>query len=105
MPRPRTGLGQGLEALVPPLRDGSTIAPFNRPAAVQAQPWEIATLRRKRRRSVFTVAPAAVLARPKKQKLKVPPLLALGALGAAGWELVALSGGTFYLKRPVPLET
>ena len=102
MPRPRSRLGQGLEALVPPLRETSSIASFARTsAAQQPQAWEIATLRRGKGRCVLTVAPAGVLDRPKRQKLKASTLLALGALGAAGWELTALSGRTFFLKRPL----
>ncbi len=102
MPRPRSRLGQGLEALVPPLRETSTIATFSRSAAPAPQAWEIATLRRRKGRCWLTIAPAGVLDRPKRQKLKASTLLALGALGAAGWELTALSGKTFFLKRPAP---
>jgi hypothetical protein len=50
---------------------------------------------------VFTVAPSNILQEPRTQKLKSSTLLALGALGASGWELTALDGRTFYLKRPV----
>ena len=102
MPRTRSGLGQGLEALVPPLRETSTIATFARPASSAQAAWQVATLRRRKRRCLLTIAPAGVLDRPKRQKLKASSLLALGALGAAGWELVALSGSTFFLKRPAP---
>lgn len=103
MPRPRSRLGQGLEALVPPLRDTPSIATFSRSAAEPVVPrWEVATLRPRRGRSWLTVAPSGVLEKPRRQKLKASTLLALGALGAAGWELVALSGKTFYLKRPAP---
>jgi len=101
MPRPRSGLGQGLEALVPPLRESAPIATFTR--AEQTPPsWEVATLRRRRKRCILTIAPAGLLDRPRKQKLEASTLLALGALGASGWELVALSGKTFYLKRLTP---
>lgn len=100
MPRSRPGLGQGLEALVPPLRDAPSIASFTRPAAPPT--WEVATLRRRRKgRCVFAIAPTALLDKAKRRKVKASLLLTLGALGAAGWELTALSGGTFYLKRPV----
>ena len=99
MPRPRSGLGQGLEALVPPLRESASIASFARASAAPTT-WEVATLRKgKRRRCVLTIAPGGVLETPRRQKLKASTLLALGALGAAGWELIALSGKTFYLKR------
>jgi hypothetical protein len=101
MPRTRSGLGQGLEALVPPLRESTTIATFARTAAAP-RAWQVATLRRRRKGCVFTIAPSDVLARTKRRKLKVGPLLALGALGASGWELVAISRKTFFLKRPAP---
>jgi hypothetical protein len=103
MPRPRTGLGQGLEALVPPLRDsGSPIASIRPSTDAVTVTWEIGTLRKRRRgRCVFTVAPSNILQEPRTQKLKSSTLLALGALGASGWELTALDGRTFYLKRPV----
>ena len=101
MPRTRSGLGQGLEALVPPLREQPTIATFTR-TAVAPVVWEVATLRKRKRRCVLTVAPTGILQKPKRQKLKASTLLALGALGASGWELVSLSGRTFYLKRPSP---
>lgn len=102
MPRPRTGLGQGLEALVPPLRESAAAI-----ASIHAAPapltWQVATLRRrKKRKCELTVAPTGLLKKPKRRKLKASSLLALGALGAAGWELVAMNGRTFYLKRPVP---
>ena len=102
MPRHRTSLGQGLEALVPPRRDnGSAIASIRPSAETLPVTWEIATLRKRRRRCVLTIAPANVLQKPRKRKLKAATLLALGALGASGWELTALDGRTFYLKRPV----
>lgn len=104
MPRPRTGLGQGLEALVPPLREssGASIASFARTNDAPAVQWEVAVLRKdRRRRCRLTVAPSAVLQKPQRRLLKTSTMLALGALGAAGWELTAVSGGKFYLKRPV----
>ena len=103
MPRPRTGLGQGLEALVPSLRENSPgIASFNRPAAAPVL-WEVAVLRRerKKRRCRFTIAASELLKEPQRRRIKTNTLLALGALGAAGWELTAIRGGKFYLKRIV----
>lgn len=102
MPRPRSRLGQGLEALVPPLRETASIANFSRTGSEAPLAWEVATLRRRKRRCLLTIAPAGVLEKPRRQKLRASTLLALGALGAAGWELTALSGKTFYLKRPAP---
>ena len=103
MPRPRTGLGQGLEALVPPLRESaSAFASIHASAEPSAITWEVATLRKRRKRQCeVVIAPAGLLKKPKTRKIKASTLLALGALGAAGWELVALNGRTFYLKRPV----
>ncbi|MGB4862575.1 MAG: hypothetical protein WBO97_08955 [Tepidiformaceae bacterium] len=101
MPRTRTGLGQGLEALVPPLREPS-IATVPRANPVPMLTWEVATLeKRGKRRCVLTVAPSALLKRRKRRKLKASALLTLGALGNEGWELVALSGRKFFLKRPI----
>lgn len=102
MPRPRTGLGQGLEALVPSLRESSSpIAPFNRQADPPIQ-WEVAILRSlRRRRCIFTVAPSVLLKEPDRRHIKTNTLTALGALGAAGWELTAVRNGRYYLKRPV----
>lgn len=101
MPRPRTGLGQGLEALVSPAREpNSAISSFSRAEEAPAIQWEVAVLRKlRKRRCKLTVAPSAVLQRPVRQVLKTSTLLALGALGAAGWELTAVSRGKFYLKR------
>ena len=101
MPRPRTGLGQGLEALVSPSREsGSAISRFARPEEAAVQ-WEVAVLRKlRKRRCRLVVAPSAVLEKPGRQVLKTSTMLALGALGAAGWELTAVSRGKFYLKRP-----
>ena len=105
MPRPRTGLGQGLEALVPPQRE-SSIASFARHTDTPAVQWEVAVLRKdRRRRCHLTFAPSAVLEKPRQRLLKTSTMLALGALGAAGWELTAVSGGKFYLKRPVVSTT
>lgn len=101
MPRPRTGLGQGLEALVSPPRE-SSIASFTRTAESPVLNWEVAVLQRERRRRCkLTIAPAAVLQKPERRVLKTSTMLALGALGAAGWELTAVNAGRFYLKRPV----
>lgn len=102
MPRPRSRLGQGLEALVPPLRETPAITNISSRNADAPPTWEVATLRRRKGRCFLTVAPTGVLQKPKRQKLKASTLLSLGALGAAGWELVAMSGKTFYLKRPAP---
>ncbi|MEO8539673.1 MAG: hypothetical protein ABI577_08025 [bacterium] len=104
MPRPRTGLGQGLEALVSSSREPApTISNFARPAETPAPArWEVAVLRRQRKRLCrVTFAPSELLQKPKRRKVKTTSILALGALGAAGWELTAMRGNRFYLKRPV----
>lgn len=103
MPRPRTGLGQGLEALVPPLREPSIAPSTNADYASAA--WEVAVLRKtRRRRCRLTIAPSSILQTPERRTLKSSTMLALGALGAAGWELTAVAGDRFYLKRPAPRQ-
>ncbi len=103
MPRPRTGLGQGLEALVSSARENApSFSSISRAPDAAALQWEVAVLRKdRRRRCHLTIAPAAVLQKPERRVLKTSTMLALGALGAAGWELTAVSAGKFYLKRPV----
>lgn len=103
MPRPRTGLGQGLEALVPPLREStSAFASIHPTPEPPPRTWEVATLRKHRKRQCeLTIAPSGLLRKARRRKLKASTLLALGALGASGWELVAINGRSFYLKRPV----
>lgn len=103
MPRPRTGLGQGLEALVPPLRK-SPVAPFTNATNADAV-WEVAVLRKtRRRRCRLTIAPSSILQPAECRTLKASTMLALGALGAAGWELTTVAGDRFYLKRPAPRQ-
>jgi hypothetical protein len=88
---------------VPPAPESAhTIAPFSRPeAGARPLTWQFAMLRRTgKRRCQLEVAPASLLKRGKRQVIKAAPLLALGSLGGAGWELVAIRGKRFYLKRP-----
>jgi hypothetical protein len=60
---------------------------------------------RKKGRCRLTVAPSAVLKKSRRRRIHTSSLLALGALGAAGWELSGVTGRTFYLKRPAITET
>jgi hypothetical protein len=114
MPRHRPRLGQGLEALVSPLRiDPPAEAPQPLPPAASVPSfapvaWEYALLtalkgkRGRDRGSVVTVAPGELLGRPARRKLRgVPALVALGVLGSGGWELVSVQGLAYVLRRPV----
>lgn len=117
MPRPKYGLGHGLEALVSsrPAHGGQNPGvggpePFSRrsepsPNAVPALQWDYACLaferRRKRRRLVLVVSHADTRVKPRRHRLRGTGMwTALGVLGAEGWEMVAAVGSTFYFKRP-----
>lgn len=122
MPRPKYGLGHGLEALVSSRErpDGwLELEPADRlsdqPAANVATgftAWEYAALRRsfrrkkgKRRLSLRTSHPGSNV-RPRKQKIRgVSQWTALGMLGADGWELVGVRGRSFLLKRVIKQNT
>lgn len=110
MPRHRPGLGQGLSALVAPLRAEEEPPPARlptpTPARVAPTVWEYAIVRpkgkgkRKRKNSAVTVLSGDLLQRPSKKKLpRISQLVALGVLGANGWELVAVRKKTYFLKR------
>lgn len=108
MPRHRPGLGQGLQALVAPIRAEDPVpARLPTPAPVAPPPasWEYAILRprgKKRKDSTVTVLSGDLLQRPSRKKLpRITQLVALGVLGAGGWELVSVRGRTYFLKRPV----
>jgi hypothetical protein len=113
MPRHRPGLGQGLEALVSPYRpeqpaDPAEISRLPEPAPTFAVAWEYAVLsprkpprRRRRKDCRVTLLSADLLRKPRRRTLRgITPLVALGVLGASGWELVALRGRAYILKRP-----
>lgn len=117
MPRHRPRLGQGLEALVSPVRHDPSDEPAElsrladpTPTSQPPRPtaWEyalIAPIRRKRRRAAcrITVLSGDLLRKPERHRLRgIAPLVALGLLGAGGWELVALHGRSYILKRPAP---
>ncbi len=118
MPRPKYGLGQGLEALVSSHQrpgnwtesellnrhDGApaAAAPENRLA------WEYACLtaqpRRKKRKRGLTLqlSHPETSVRPRKRTIRgVSEWTALGMLGAEGWEMVAFRGRSFLLKRAI----
>lgn len=109
MPRHRPGLGQGLQALVAPIRAEEDAPPprLPTPAPTPATPaaWEYAVLRprgKKRKDSSVTVLSGDLLQKPNRKKLpRISQLVALGVLGASGWELVSIRGRTYFLKRPV----
>jgi len=107
MPRHRPGLGQGLQALVAPIRAEEDAPPPRLPTPVPLVPaaWEYAVLRprgKKRKDSSVTVLSGDLLQKPSRKKLpRISQLVALGVLGASGWELVSIRGRTYFLKRPV----
>lgn len=104
MPRNRPGLGQGLKALVPPPRPEET-GERSTPGDREATAWEYVALSPKGRKghgSRVTLIAGNIVDQPKPRIWRgVPPLLALGVLGANGWELVTMRRGTFFLKRAV----
>lgn len=115
MPRPKHGLGQGLEALVGP-RHRSGPWPEHDPLtrrAVDAGPgapqWEFAALTRrrtkaKRRKSRLSliISHPDTRVKPRQQRLRGASLWsALGLMGVDGWELVGVRKRRFYFKRAV----
>lgn len=117
MPRHRPRLGQGLEALVSPVRhdppeDPAELSRLADPTPTGPPPrhtaWEyavVAPIGRKRRRAAcrITLLAGDILRQPERHRLRgMTPLVALGILGAGGWELVAISGRSYILKRPAP---
>jgi hypothetical protein len=119
MPRPRHGLGQGLDALVSSrqrsggswsdsgILGGSSTQPSNStPDLLQ---WEYACLvverrkrRRKRRLGLILSNPDPTVT-PRNQRFRgLTPWTALGLLGADGWELVSARKRVYVLKRVVP---
>lgn len=108
MPRHRPGLGQGLAALVAPLRAEEETPPARLPTpqlAPAPATWQYAIVRpkgKKKKDSVVTVLSGDLLQRPSKKKLpRISQLVALGVLGANGWELVSVRKKTYFLKRQV----
>jgi hypothetical protein len=119
MPRPRHGLGQGLDALVSSrqrsggswndsgILGGSSAQPSN--ATPDLLQWEYACLvverrkkRRKRRLGLILSNPDPTVT-PRNQRFRgLTPWTALGLLGADGWELVSARKRVYVLKRVVP---
>ena len=116
MPRHRPRLGQGLEALVSPARN----QPLAEPTVTAPSPeqpvqavgdvvaWEYAILaarkpKRGRRPDCWiSILPGDLLHKPARRKRRGgPPMGARGALGAGGWELTAVRGRRYVLKRAV----
>lgn len=113
MPRPRRGLGQGLDALVGEMQQHVADLAPQPPAAPNPAPpcWEYACLqlpsnrkRRGRRRVVrlwFSHRGNEALVRPRPTVLRPRDRwAALGLLGAEGWELVVASRRHLFFKRP-----
>lgn len=114
MARARSGLGQGLEALVSPREwkeapPGVLTTEHHRPhegaPPATAVAWEYAELvrvRGKRRRLTLALAHPKVPGATAKYPVRGLGLLAgLNALGAQGWELTGVSGRRFYLRRSI----
>ena len=118
MPRPKYGLGQGLEALVSSRQrpggwpESELLSRHSdTPAAAVASEitaWEYASLaqrpRRKKskRRLTLRFSHPEVNVRPKKRKVRgVGVWTALGMLGADGWELAGSRKRSFLLKRAI----
>lgn len=112
MARARSGLGQGLEALVSPREwketpPGVLTTEHHRPhdaaPPAPALAWEYAELvrvRGKRRRLSLALAHPKVPGATAKYPVRGLGLLAaLNALGSQGWELTGVSSRRFYLRR------
>ena len=119
MPRPKHGLGQGLDALVTSRQRSAGgwretgllgVQPSTAPTPEVTQ-WEYACLlserptkkkRRKRRLGLILSSPDPTV-NPRKQRFRgLSPWTALGLLGADGWELVSARKDVYVLKRVVP---
>jgi len=117
MPRPKYGLGQGLEALVSPRQAHSAPYPGatspksltgDDAEAVLSPPvrWEYACLRIKRaskkRRVVLILSCPDTHVKPRKQRLRgMGRWTAIGLLGFDGWEMVSMTRRVCYFKRPM----
>lgn len=109
MPRHRPGLGQGLQALVAPIRaeeDSPPLLPSVPLSAAPSAQWQYAVLRprgKKRKDSTVTILSGDLLQKPSRKRLpRINQLVALGVLGGSGWELVSVRKRTYFLKRPAP---
>ncbi|MGH2632727.1 MAG: hypothetical protein ACRDG3_04885 [Tepidiformaceae bacterium] len=118
MPRPKYGLGQGLEALVssrpahevPPSGTGRP-EPLSRHLETEAAEaafarWQYACLRfargGKKRRLSLTISNPDTHVKPRRHRLRgIGRWTAIGVLGNEGWELVSLDARTYVFKRPI----
>ena len=117
MPRPKPGLGQGLEALVPPPTEPAA-APYPAPpphsqriAAPPLVRWEYALLERKRRRKKkrsdrlriwFSHPDTSAIVRARPTILAARSMwAAMGLLGNEGWECISIDRRRAHFKRPV----
>ncbi len=115
MPRPKYGLGQGLEALVasrqrpngwPESELLAHHAEASDPATADLTCWEYATLTRlqrqkkRKRKLILRLSHPQMSVKPRPQRIPGVSLwTALGMLGADGWELVGVHKRAFLLKR------
>jgi hypothetical protein len=111
MPRPKHGLGQGLEALVAPRHRPSgwpepgILSRQDEPADDTAR-WEYARLqaakRKGKRRLLLTISHPDPSLKPRTRHIRgVDSWTALGMLGVDGWELVSAGSRRYLFKRPV----
>ena len=112
MPRPKHGLGQGLEALVAPRQRPSgwpEPGVFARPesaATDESQGWEYAQLvqarRKGKRRLLLTLSHPDPSLKPRTRVVRgVDSFTALGLLGVDGWEMVSGGARRYLFKRPL----
>ena len=115
MPRPKYGLGHGLEALVSPGLSQSTLrgGPAEESAtggdaesdAVPRLRWEYARLsvrkrKKKKRKLTLLVSHPDARVKPRSQHVRGTGLwTAIGVLGCDGWELIAINRRCWYFKR------
>jgi len=117
MPRPKYGLGQGLEALVSTRQQHSAghpgpagPEPLSRHADPQAsipepRRWEYASLSiasgRKKGRLALTLSHPDMQVKPRTHRLRgIGWWTAVGVLGNEGWEMVSMTRSACYFKRP-----
>ena len=117
MPRPKYGLGQGLEALVStrqahsglhsgPSSPGSLTGDDAEGPPSPLVRWEYACLSIKRaskkRRVVLILSCPDTHVKPRKQRLRgTGRWTAIGLLGFDGWEMVSMTRRVCYFKRPM----
>ncbi len=109
MPRPKYGLGQGLDALVAS-RQRAHMSSAEPTAGHGGAPplvtrWEYARLglgRHKRKRLTLTISHPDTGVKPRTHRIRgADEWTVLGLLGAEGWELAGVCRRSYYFKRTV----